>query len=433
MSGNCLNHSPGIVSTSSSFLSLDPCMRVRSWTCLCSKVLVEELVSGLDEPFLADEVLTGRVLHPIVASINATVKPLPAIVAHKLLQVDHRGFLPTSTWMCPLKVDLTRWIILQRVLDEVIHVPQHTALPPLICLQKLLSLISGIVDESPLAVLGAGQTEPNLPRFGSFPKTLHVFPGLLLVEVIPFLQVDATRSKSLLFTRLTKPAVRGTSNFPDTIAIIQAKIHQACCQRRCQSSSHQHQFSSNLRLKRFQHLLIFHWLSSASKAWARSWLSGTGSRAALRARRVLMIWAFSSAVSSWSISPTMVFSGLAGGVTKSQVEGLGLVLRGDLLVSMNDGGLLGIGAVLMVSRMVFTASSASILAWTALQRARVGVLPWVSLKVSFSMRVVIAGLSNLVCWELLPTRGTYWILKPHWLHVLQAPWLLPPGVPTCWP
>ena len=52
------------------------------------------------------------------------------------------------------------------------------------------------------------------------------------------------------------------------------------------------------------------------------------------------------------------------------------MLRGDLLVSMKGGGLLGIGAVLMVSRMAFIASSASILACTALQRARIGVLPW---------------------------------------------------------
>jgi len=127
--------------------------------------------------------------------------------------------------MSPFKIDFTKRIIFKSIFDELIHIPQHTALPPLISLQKLLSLISGKVDESPLAILGARQTEPNLPRFGSFAKDLHVVPSLLLIEVIPLLQVDASRSKSLLFTSLTKPTVRRASHFPNTIAVVQAKVH----------------------------------------------------------------------------------------------------------------------------------------------------------------------------------------------------------------
>ena len=53
-------------------------MGVGSWTGLRLEGLVKRLVSCFDEPFLTNEVLSSRILHPIVAGINATTKPLPA-------------------------------------------------------------------------------------------------------------------------------------------------------------------------------------------------------------------------------------------------------------------------------------------------------------------------------------------------------------------
>ena len=47
-------------------------MLVVLWTDLCPEVLVEELVSGLDEPALVQEEVVVAISHAIVATINAT-------------------------------------------------------------------------------------------------------------------------------------------------------------------------------------------------------------------------------------------------------------------------------------------------------------------------------------------------------------------------
>ena len=68
-----------------------------------------------------------------------------------------------------------------------------------------------------------------------------MIPGLLLVEVVAGLQVDAPRIQALHLSRLGKPRVWRACNLPKSITIIKCKAsHHSGCRRQHRSCQEHH-------------------------------------------------------------------------------------------------------------------------------------------------------------------------------------------------